>query len=153
MILQLPAFVVKPVLLASSHGLHDCRHSPHELAFYTLVLLPIPHVTPLFLAASVRHFSHDVGKVASLAIHVLWMSLFYLSRQEVAWSLFALYYVCIHSFSRMCEWFKESPRQVCLALGLGIISSLLVSGDFAVNEAMQKGIIAHVLLDETSPKG
>ena len=148
MILQVPAFVVKPIVLASSHGLYDTQLEPQKIALYSLVLLPIPHVTPLFILASIRHFSHDIGIWPSVLLHPLWLILDVMQRPVLAWSLFSLYYVFIHSLPRLCLWFQRSKFQVCIALSLTLFSTLLIHSDMLVNEVMQKIVIAHVVLDE-----
>jgi hypothetical protein len=151
MILQVPAFVVKPIVLASAHGLYDTQLDPQKLAFYSLILLPIPHVTPLFILASIRHFSHDIGIWPSVLLHPLWLILDVMQQSGFAWSLFSLYYVCIHSLPLLRLWFRRSKFQVCIALLLTVFSTLLIHGDLLVTEIMQKIVIAHVVLDEIHP--
>ncbi len=149
----IPANLVGPLLVASSHGLADLRRPPSALASYALVpLLPDPWVTPLFAVASVRHFSHDVVPFTSLLLHVLWILLVRLGQPDVAWCIFCVFYLFVHSLSRFRTWWRESKKEVCLAVGATAAASLCLTGDLVLQDWMKRVVIAHVVVDELHSK-
>ena len=66
----------------------------------------------------------------------------------VAWAMFTLYYVFVHSLPPLSAWVRRSRMQVGAAVSLAILSSLFIHGDMFVNDTMQKVVIAHVVIDE-----
>lgn len=153
MLLRIPALFAKPVLMASTHGLHDLQHERVRLLAYPLALVPLPFTTHAFLIASVRHFSHDVGVWPSLLVHLLWGVFFSAGREVVAWSTFTAFYVVMHALPRLRLWYSKSRVQACVAIVCVFCASLLVSGGLVVDETVQRMIVVHVSLDEMNRTG
>lgn len=153
MLLHVPALCAKPVLVASVHGFTDVFVPPPLLATYALFLLVTPQcmTTPLFLMASARHFSHDVGTTFSLFMHLFWIACSAFaprSGSTIAWITFTLYYVLVHSLPHAKRWCTSPIRSVVTAVAASPF--LFLHGDLVVNEAMQKIVMAHVAVDEVT---
>ena len=145
----IPTPLVLPILVASTHGLQDIQeHPPLRLSIYTLAAAPLPHVTPLFLLASIRHFSHDIGAQGSTILHLLWLSLYLFQCSTVAWWCFCVFYVCVHSFPRLCVWFERSRAQVGTVVTIALFAKFYFVRSLMVNETLQKIMLMHIVLDE-----
>lgn len=148
MIVHIPFLFVKPIVVASVHGLHDIRHGPEKLSLYCLAMTPLPHVSQIFVVASARHFSHDVGITCSLLLHIAWIVLPHVQHAHAAWVLFTMYYVFVHSFPKLFCWFCESWTQLGLCVLCALFAAQHVTTNLPVDEHVQKIVIAHVVLDE-----
>ena len=148
------------IAAASSHGLTDLQRigtAPQQLAPYGLVFLPIPTtlVTTAFIALSICHFGHDVGLARSVLLHTTF-ALLALVQPVLAWAVFALYYVLIHVPRHCARHFHGCDRWLkVVILGASILFPTVClaggSPSFMVTDWMQKGVVAHVLVDELHP--
>ena len=147
--LQLPPSISVPVILASTHGVSDINKDISKLKWYTLAIAPIPSimVTPMFIAASVQHFSTDVGWTSSVLLHALWIFLAAQNCMHAAWITFTIYYVIIHSLPRILYWFLKDRNQAMFFLGCASIIACFCTGTIVVNDTMQKIGFAHILSD------
>lgn len=145
------------IAAASAHGLTDLQRPPAELLPYGLVFLPLPSemVTPLFILCSVQHFSRDIGYSRSIGLHATF-ALLNLVWPIGAWGLFAIFYCGIH-VPRHC---MEYVTKVDWRFGLAIILASVLAGacvadapTLSVNDFMQLGVVAHILVDEISGRG
>lgn len=142
--LHVPGPLAAPVVIASVHGLRDLTLPPRALCAYIIPTLPLPHVTPLFLAASCVHFTEDLGVARSIAWHVAWVLLALAGRERHGWWLFSLFYCFGHSYPRLRTWRRRRLRCVMLLCSLPCAACVLHTG-FVVTELAQKVIIAHVV--------
>lgn len=146
--LLVPPSMSVPITFASAHGFSDLQYGFKGLPWYTLALAPIPSiaVTPLFVGASVYHFSSDVGCVISLCLHAGWIYLAARNETRLAWLIFTVYYLVIHSAPRLLFWFARSPLQTLLFSSIATAYAILHTGPLVINDTMQKVAIAHILL-------
>ena len=86
-------------------------------------------------------------------MHLFWMACSTLvphGGPALAWITFTLYYVFVHSLphvTRLCT----SPKRIVVTSLAALLPLLLLHGeDLVVNETMQKIVVAHVAVDETS---
>ena len=147
------------IAAASAHGLTDLSRlqtAPLELAPYSLVFLPMPTnvVTPIFLMFSVQHFAHDIGRRRSVLLHCTF-AIMSLVQPVLAWTLFALYYIFLHVPRHLAQHLHECKHWLKLVMAAATIFFPRVVGGpssfFIVTDWMQKGVIAHVLVDELYP--
>lgn len=157
------------IAAASAHGLTDLALPPRRLAPYALVLLPSVSscvVTPVFLACSLRHFSHDVGAEGSALLHAL-LAATALADAEVAWSLFSCYYCLVHvprhALAHAALHSRGRTRRTALSLAIAVAVCAAVAvavaataagptdaafRSFELTDRMQLAVVAHVAVEE-----
>jgi hypothetical protein len=163
------------IAAASAHGLTDLALPPRRLAPYAVLLFPTVSpcvVTPVFLACSLRHFSHDVGAEGSALLHALFAATA-LVDVEVAWSLFCLYYCLVHVPRHALEHAAVHSRvrsrrtalafavAVAVAVGAVAVAAAVAAAGPAAADArvaafrsleltdrMQLAVVAHVAVEE-----
>ena len=151
--LHIPRVVTTPVILASAHALRDFRRPPLPLLLsYAVALVPYPFATPSFLLASVRHFANDVGMRTSMLLHAWWIGLAHLHLQSVAWVTFVLYYVFVHAMPCLLQWLTTAPMEACVALVFCAACAVIHDGSFVVNDVLQRVVVSHVMLGESTRK-
>lgn len=151
--LSVPRVLTTPVILASAHALHDFRRPPLPLLLsYAVALVPYPFATPTFLLASVRHFAKDVGMRTSMLLHAWWIGLAHWHLQTIAWITFVLYYVFVHAMPCLLQWFKTAPMEAGAAFVFCIGCAMVHDGSFVVNDVLQRVVVSHVVLNESTRK-
>ena len=148
------------VAAASAHGLTDLRRPGSELTPYALplthVFAPFPTevVTPLFICCSIQHFSRDVGYGGSALLHATFIGLAGCGMAELGWTIFAAFYCCLHVPSHIrAHGATLHPRfaaAIIVAAGLFALVAQASGEVFRVTDLMQLGVVAHILVDETT---
>lgn len=148
------------LLLASSfHGLADVEHlvaqRPQRLYPYLFTVAPMPSgaVTPTFLAASVVHFSNDVGMVLSALLHAALVVLAAARLHTIAWALLNAYMCAVHVPLHLRRYVASGRDRRILWLSAAAflpLSALARDTTFVVHEWMQKMVVAHVMVDHSS---
>lgn len=133
------------------HGAADATLPAHRLALYGAALLPLP-ATPAFAAASVAHFSRDVGLGGSILLHCVLVALAK-ERLRAACLLLQMYMCMLHV---PIVLLGLAARRDWHALGIVAASSLaawaargrvLRNGTFELTDVLQRLIVVHVLLN------
>lgn len=151
-VLEVSTPLLGAVAVASSHGLTDLKKTPRELIPYALVLMPIPSdlVTVLFISCSIQHFSRDISLRFSLLLHMVFIALSPFCPQ-VGWIIFSFYYCLCHAPLH----FVRHASEIDFPLAVMMVTAILVSAFgfrgvevFQLTDAMQLGVIAHIVVDE-----
>ena len=142
----------RPLLaLVLPHGLTDLS-KPGVLGRYACWLaLPLPSaaITWLFCVASWVHLAHDVGGLGgSLFVHALVHEVHRLLGPDAAFNAFLVYFAVLHTpLHYLTESLRGDAPLVCACLATSA-ALLCVSARwhvFALTDAMQRLVVAHVL--------
>lgn len=161
--------VTRPLLFASAipHGLTDVwsvQH-PRHLFPYLSLLLPDavfePWITPLFLAASVAHFSRDVGFAGSSLLHFFWGERLLRGKDALGWA--TLYLSLVHTPLHYHRKHKEGVlvgrgrwSVVAGATAASLLSTRLLffrlsptgSTWYRVTSRAQRCVVSHILVED-----
>ena len=155
MLLELGAVHSMPLAQAALrvvavHGLTDAL-TPYKshLSLYLLVMLPWPSTLP-FAAASVAHFSRDIGLGGSVMLHASWAAFYAVRGPEVATSVALLYLTVVHLPCHYLRTLKRttSRRWVLPMAGVSAAALLLPITITTLCDWMQRLICVHVALEE-----
>jgi len=151
-VLEVSTPLLGAVAVASLHGLTDLQRSPKELIPYGIMFLPISSdlVTLLFIGCSIQHFSRDIGIRFSLLLHTVFIALgpFF---PQAAWIIFSLYYCLCHAPLHCIRHASKIDVPLAVAIvAAAVISAFGLRGVevFQLTDAMQLGVIAHIVVDE-----
>jgi hypothetical protein len=141
---------VVPIMVASAHGLTDLtRPVPHLWPYALVPLVPESVAAPLFLVASIVHFSRDVGRRGSVLLHALWVGLFLIGMEGAAWDTFAAYYCCVHTLRHLVRTPRGHGLAVAAAVATAWVGASLIPPCVVdVGPVLQTLIAAHVVCGE-----
>ena len=154
--------LVAPVAMAAMHGTTDLALPPSRLYPYALLLWwpdGILAVTPAFLAASTLHFSHDIGAKNSVAMHACFLLLLLFGAEDLAFSLFAIYFCAVHTpmhyircstsrcWGKGRQWWQP-PAYASAICGVALLTICPPPETLEFTEWMQRLVIAHIVCDE-----
>ena len=153
-------FQIKPkthpllIGLVAAHGLTDLRDTENLLPYFVCVV-PLPGlvVTLAFLAASIVHFSLDLGLEDSLRLHAAWLvvgaSLGMDAAADAALAFMALVHLPLHFLRVWREGTLASRAWVVAAVvGGAVLAALLAAWpppSLTLTHLQQKIVLAHVL--------
>lgn len=141
-----------PVALAAMHGTTDFARPIHRLLPYGFVVWwpeSIP-ITPVFLCASMMHFRHDVGGLASFSMHTLFVLGAVIGLEDSIFQLFAAYFCLVHTplhYIRHRRMWRY-PVAATLLCALAIAAYQPLPQEVVLTEWMQRLIVAHIVCDE-----
>lgn len=142
--------------LVAVHGLTDLwTLRPGKLSPYLLAAVPWPSTTAPFLAASVAHFSRDIGAASSVLLHVSWAMLWVLAGPEVAIATALCYMVIVHLPCHYARVLRRCPdRHWIMPMASVIATALLVPSHVtSLSDWVQRLVCVHVALEEFQHRG
>lgn len=144
-------FMIKPILVASAHGIDDIErywNEPWKFSPYIAapLLIPDDYVFPVFICTSIIHFRRDCSMFYSILLHLFWGCMYFIN-DEIAWDSFALFYCCIHAKNSFANSLN-AERWTSLLLAFIIFIFVPDFHIITIDKNIQLIIIAHALSHE-----
>ena len=143
-----------PAVLAvvAMHGLTDAR-APNSLFPYLLTFVPLPGstVTTAFLAASVAHFSDDLGQKRSLLLHAAWATTALAFGLDTAFDAAVCYMAIVHVPMHYRRILQERTRPAFLSVlsasAMGCLVTPFLPARVTLTHLHQRLVVSHVLCE------